>query len=220
MLRKVRIGLGVLILAFSISFLVWGYWPTHRELRVRPVSASPGNAALQERALTLLFPPKIRVGEPGVVRLTLEVDALKDLFSTAGGTDPSTFYDTHNLIAEARFDIPGIPIQPSDLISAPVSQGQTAVFYWTLRPGEARKFRGTVWLYLRAIDRSTGEERRETVSAQMVEIESVKFLGLTVNRVRIAGLVGAAVGLFLALPLFEKLAGDLYRKKRETLKIG
>lgn len=215
MRRNVRIGLGLLLLVGSIVFLAWGYGPAHRELRVRPVSGAAGPAG--KNSLTLLFPPKIRVGEPGVVRLTLKVDALQDLLPDIVGNDLSNFYDTHTVITEARFDLPGIPVQPSELISAPVSQGQTAIFYWTLRPGDAGKFRGTIWLYLRAVDRSTGEERRETVSAQIVEIEAVKFLGLVVNRVRMIGLVGAVTGLFLSLPLFERLAEHLYRKRRNIL---
>jgi hypothetical protein len=214
---KVRTSLGLLILAFSILLLVWGYWPAHRELRVRPVSVNTGITPSEEGALTLLFPPRIRVGDAGVVRLTLEVDALQDFLLTPGETDSSTFYDTHNVIAEARFDLPGVPIQPSELISAPVSQGQTAVFYWTLRPGDAGKFGGTIWLYLRAVDKSTGQERRETVSAQIVEIEAVKFLGLAVNRVRLIGLVGGITGLFLSLPLFEVLAVKLIRKRSKIL---
>ncbi len=108
-----------------------------------------------------------------------------------------------------------MPVQPSELISAPVSRGQTAVFYWTLRPGEAGKFRGTIWLYLRAVDKSTGEERRETVSAQIVEIESVKFLGFVANQARMIGLVGFAAGLFLSLPLFESLAAKLLSKEEK-----
>ena len=214
---KVRTGLGLLILSFSILFLAWGYWPAHRELRVRPVSVNTGITPSEERPLALLFPPRIRVGDAGVARLTVEVDALKDFLLSGGESDSSTFYDTHNVIAEARFDLPGVPIQPSELISAPVSQGQTAVFYWTLRPGDAGKFRGTIWLYLRAVDKLTGQERRETVSAQLVEIEAVKFLGLVANRVRMIGLVGAMAGLFLSLPLFESLAVKLLRKRSKIL---
>jgi hypothetical protein len=216
MLRNVRIGLGLLLLAGSFVFLAWGYWPAHRELRVRPVFTA-GASQAKEDALTLLFPPKIRVGEAGVVRVTLDVGALSDFLPAAGETLSSSFYETHNLIAEARLDLPGVPVQPSGLISAPVSQGQTAVFYWTLRPANAGNFRGTIWLYLRAIDKYTGEEHRETVSAQMVEIESIKFLGFVVNRARTIGFVGAVVGLFLSLPLFESLAANLYRKRRNIL---
>jgi hypothetical protein len=214
---KVRTGLGLLILGFSILFLVWGYWPAHRELRARPVSMSAGGTSVDERALTLLFPPRVRVGEAAVVRLTLAVDTLNDALNSMSGGGFPEVYNTHDIIVEARFDIPGIPVQPSELISAPVSKGQTAVFYWTLRPGEPGKFRGTIWLYLRLVDKLTGQERRETVSAQIVEIESIKFLGFVVNQARMIGLVGAVVGVFLSLPLFEALAVKRLRKRSEIL---
>jgi hypothetical protein len=215
--RKIRTGLGLLILAFSTLFLVWGYWPAHRELRARPVSGAVESTPAGQRAITLLFPPKIRVGEAGVVRLTLDADALREFLPPSGKTGSSNAYDTHKIIAEARFDLPGIPVRPSELISAPVSQGQTAVFYWTLRPTVPGNFRGTIWLYLRLVDKLTGEESRETVSAQIVEIESVKFLGLAVNSVRTVGLVGGGTGLFLSLPLFGALTARLYRKRSGIL---
>jgi hypothetical protein len=212
MLRKLRIGLGLFILAVSILFLAWGFWPVQRELRVRPVSGTPGSAGPEKRGLTLLYPPKIRAGDTGVVRLTLDVD---DLFPAADDTGSSHFYDTHTVIAEARFDLPGISVRPSDLISAPVALGQTAVFYWTLRPVEAGHVLGTIWLYLRTVDKQTGEESRETISAQIVEIESVKFIGLLANRVRAIGLVGVVIGLFLSLPFFGALARIFILKRSE-----
>jgi hypothetical protein len=218
MLRNMRIGLGLFLLAGSFLFLIWGYWPVHRELRVRPVSGAAEEAIGGKNALTLLSPPKIRVGEAGVVRLTMDVDVLKNLHPAVGETADSGFYDTHNVITEARFDIPGIPVRPSELISAPVSQGQTAVFYWTLRPAEAGKFRGTIWLYLRLMDKLTGEESRETVSAQIVEIESVKLLGFPINRVRTIGIVGFVTGLFLSLPFFEAQVVGFLRKRRKISK--
>jgi hypothetical protein len=212
MLRNVRTGLGLLLLAGSTLLLIWGYRPAHRELRVRPVAAAQASEA-GRGDLTLLFPPKIRIGEPAVVRLTLDVDALQAFLPG----ESSNVYESHNVIAESRFDIPGIPVQPSEVISAPVSEGQTAVFYWTLRPKDAGKFRGTIWLYLRTVDKLTGQESRETVSAQIVEIESVKFLGLVVNRARTIAWVGAALGILLSLPFFETLALYFYRKRRNPL---
>jgi hypothetical protein len=215
MLRKLRIGLGLFILAVSILFLAWGFWPVQRELRVRPVSGTPGSAGPEKRGLTLLYPPKIRAGDTGVVRLTLDVDALKDIFPATRDRGSTHFYDTYTIIAEARFDLPGMSVRPSDLISAPVAQGQTAVFYWTLRPVEAGHVRGTIWLYLRTVDKQTGEESRETISAQIVEIESVKFIGLLANRARAIGLVGVVIGLFLSLPFFGALARIFILKRSE-----
>ena len=88
-------------------------------------------------------------------------------------------YETHHVIAEARFDIAGMEVRPTELISEPLAQGTSATFYWSIRPQEVGVYRGTIWLYLRFVDKSNGEESRKTVSAQIVEIEAVNFLGLS-----------------------------------------
>lgn len=218
MLRKLRVGLGFVILAISILILAWGTWPAHREIRVQPASEPAGLGPPGQRALTLDFPPQIRVGEPGVVRLVLHTNEAHA--STGEDADASDFYETHTVIAEARFDIPGMNVRPSELISAPISQGQDAVFYWTLRPGQVGQYRGTIWVYLRTVDKLTGQENRETVAAQIVGMESVKLLGLAANGARTAGLVGVVIGLFLSLPFFDRLARNFGGKRAESHKIG
>jgi len=40
MSRRVRILLGVLILAFSISLLIWGFLPARRETRIQTIPPS------------------------------------------------------------------------------------------------------------------------------------------------------------------------------------
>jgi hypothetical protein len=37
MSRRARILLGLLILAVSLSLLVWGFWPARRETRIQPI---------------------------------------------------------------------------------------------------------------------------------------------------------------------------------------
>jgi hypothetical protein len=37
MSRRARILLGVIILAISISLLIWGFWPARRETRLQPI---------------------------------------------------------------------------------------------------------------------------------------------------------------------------------------
>lgn len=168
----------------------------------------------ERRYLTLEFPPKIRAGDSDIVRLTLEVDDLGNITPTAeieGNVitgeviEIPNLYETHHVVAEARFDIAGVEIRPTELISAPLAQGQSAVFYWSIRPGEAGVYRGTIWLYLRFVDKSSGDESRKTVSAQIVEIEAVNLLGLPANVARSTGLIGSLVGTVLGFPFFEDI---------------
>jgi hypothetical protein len=188
-----------------------------------PVTAQP--AMPERRYLKLEFPPKVRAGDSDVVRLTLEVDDKGNIVPTAeveGNVvqgeviEIPNLYETHHVVAEARFDIAGVEVRPGELISEPISQGQTAVFYWSIRPTETGIYRGTIWVYLRFMDKVSGEESQKTVSAQLVEIEAVNFLGLPVNVARSTGVIGSLVGTILGFPFFEDIIKLLFRKRLKS----
>lgn len=191
------------------------------------VPAVTSQPALPERRrLTLEFPPQMRAGDSDLVRLTLEVDDLGNITPTAevGGNvvtgeviEIPNLYETHHVIAEARFDIAGMDVRPSDLMSEALAQGNTATFYWSIRPPEVGLYRGTVWLYLRFVDKSSGEESRKTVSAQIVEIEAVNLLGMSGSFARTTGVVGSVVGTIIGFPFFEDILKFLL-KRRNKLK--
>ena len=37
-MRQLRTALGIVILAISLILLVWGFWPTRREVLTQPIS--------------------------------------------------------------------------------------------------------------------------------------------------------------------------------------
>jgi hypothetical protein len=184
------------------------------------VTAQP--AMPEKRYLKLEFPPRIRVGDSDIIRLTLEVDDKGNIVPTAevegntvtgGVIEIPNLYETHHVIAEARFDVAGLEIRPTELISMPISQGQTAVFYWSIRAVEVGTYRGTIWLYLRFVDKASGEETTKTVSAQIVEVNAVNFLGLPVNLARSTGVVGSIIGTIIGFPFFEDIVKFFFRKR-------
>ena len=183
-----------------------------------PIPAIP-----EIRILTLEFPAKIRVGDSDVIRLTLEVDDLGNVTPTAqvgenvfAGEEVETpnLYRTHNVIAEAKFDIAGLQISPPELISQILSQGQSVSFFWSVHPTDVGIYRGTIWFYLRFVDKVSGEESRRAVSAQIVEIEAVNFLGLPANLVRTVGWIGFIVGAVIGYPFFVEIVKFIFRKRR------
>jgi hypothetical protein len=180
----------------------------------------------ETRRLTLEFPSKMRAGVEGdIVRLTLEVDDLGNITPTAqidGNVvvgekiEIPDLYETHNVTAEARLDLAGMQIQPADAIYEPLKRGQSAKFFWSIRPQEVGIYRGTVWLHLNFADKSTGEQSRIAVSAQTVEIEAVDFFGLSVNLVRTSGVVGSIVGGVVGFPFIEQIIKFLFRRKKRA----
>jgi len=197
--------------------------PSELPTSVLPVS-TPQPVLPERRRLTLEFPPQIRAGDSDVVRLTLEVDDLGGITPTAeiGGNvvtgeviEIQNLYETHHVIAETRFDIAGMEISPADLSSQPLAQGQSVTFYWSIRPRETGVYRGTIWLYLRFVDKQSGEESQKAVSAQLVEIEAVNLFGLSGNFARTTGVIGSVLGTVIGFPFFEDIVKFLIRRRKK-----
>jgi len=183
---------------------------------------TPQPAIHESRRLTLEFPPTIRSGDADIIRLTLEVDDLGNITPTAQFDENvvtgkivqiPNLYESHHVVAESRFDIAGVEVRPTELISIPLAAGQSATFSWSIRPPEVGVYRGTIWLYLRFVDKLNGEESQITVSAQIVEIEAVNLLGLSGSFARTTGLIGSVLGTILGIPFFEDIIKYLYRRK-------
>lgn len=190
-----------------------------------PVTQVP--AIPERRRLTLEYPSRIRAGDSDVVRLTLEVDDLGNITPTAqfGGdvvtgevVEIPNLYETHNVIAEARFDIAGLQVSPPDLVSQTLSKGQAVTFVWSVRPTEPGNYRGTVWFYLRFADKVSGEESQRPISAQLVEIEAVNLLGLPARFVRTAGGLGSVIGAVIGFPFFEDILRFIFSRRRRKIK--
>jgi hypothetical protein len=196
-----------------------------------PTSVSPevtAQPALPERRrLTLEFPPRMRAGDSDLVRLTLEVDELGNVTPTAqieGNVitgqviEIPNLYESHNVIAETRFDIAGMEVRPADLVSEALSPGSSVTFYWSLRPPEAGVYHGTIWLHLRFVDKSSGEESRKAVSAQLLEIEAANLLGFSGNLARTTGVVGSIVGTVIGFPFLEDILKFVLKKRNKQNK--
>jgi hypothetical protein len=125
-------------------------------------------------------------------------------------------YESHNVTAEARLDLAGMEVSPTDSIFEPLSRGQSATFFWSIHPQEVGKYRGTVWLHLNFTDKSTGEQSRIAVSAQLVEIEAVDFFGLSVNVARTSGVVGSIVGGVVGFPFIEDILKFIFKRRKKS----
>lgn len=179
----------------------------------------------ETRRLTLEYPLKMKAGvESDIVRLTLEVDDLGNITPTAqfeGNVvtgeviEIPNLYETHNVTAEASFDIAGMIVQPSGSTLQPLKQGESVTFHWSIRPQETGVYRGTIWLHLNFVERVSGEESRMAVSAQIVEIEAVDFFGFSVDFVRTSGVIGSVLGIIVGFPFFDDILRFLFRRKKK-----
>ena len=182
--------------------------------------ATPQPAILESRRVVLEWPPVIRAGDADTVRLTLEMDENGNLTPTAEIEGHVTsgqtiaipnLYDTHNMVAEARLDMAGMQVVPSETASQPLRPGQSATFYWSVRSAEAGKFRGVVWFYLRFVPLDGSPESERAISAQTIEIEVVSFMGLKAGPARLLGVAGAFLSSVLGVPFLEDVLRWLWK---------
>ena len=136
----------------------------------------------ETRRLTLQFPTSLRLGDSGVIKLSLETEeTLASNSLTAESTAQETagqaatvpnIYQTHNVIAEADADLPGVQTRPSGPVSEPLLPGESITFLWSVRPSEPAMYRGTVWLFLNFVDKVTGARTRLALAAPSVQIQA------------------------------------------------
>ena len=72
-----------------------------------------------------------------------------------------------------------------------------------------------IWLYLRFVDKQSGQESRKTISAQIVEIEAVNFLGLSGEFARTTGIIGSVVGTIIGFPFFEDIIKFILKRRNK-----
>ncbi len=188
-----------------------------------PVPQTQAPAILEERRLNLEWPSVIRSGDSDVVRMTIEVDQQGNLTPTAeiaghqvrGQTiEIPDVYATHNVLAMARLDMAGVQIAPADMVAQPLLKGRSATFYWSVNPPGVNTYRGTVWLYLRFVPLDGSAPSERAISAQMIEIRSVNFLGLGSTPARFLGIGGTLLGSVLSLDSLVSFLIKQFGKKR------
>jgi hypothetical protein len=239
-IRRIRLILALVILAISLVLLIWGFWPLLRqnqllhiygdslpalagkpmELTSEPLRVASIQLTLTEaRILTLDWPAIIRLGDMDVVHLTLDVDEIG--FSSQKEESPRRItpnldlYATHSVVAEARLDLPGVQVTPSGMVSQPLLPGQSVKFTWQIRCTQTGKYRGVVWFYLSFAPLDGSAESERAISAQSIEIEAIKLLGLNGETARL-GVVGVFMSALLSLPFIEDNLRCLWlRAKKE-----
>lgn len=239
-----RLAAWAVLFAASAATVAWGFWPPARETiklelepgqMAWPSTEAAGNpsgtarmfaagATTEKPTVTLDYPVRLRLQDAGLIRLRL-LGAQPDALSYApgahdgggGAATSSTPVDpaSHNVIVESRLDMPGARVRPYDGIREPLMLDVPVEFVWSVGVFEPKKHRGTAWLFLVIVERSTHQaEKRVALSAQSLEIAGTSFLGLSGPLARIGGGLGLICSWLLAFLIVD----DAPRWLRERLR--
>ena len=182
-------------------------------------------ALLEPFTLTLDSPSVVRLGDVAAIRLTVTIDTVGNVSIIANEsavmpvTNVSDAFDSYNVIAETRIDLPRLYILPAKLICQPIRAGQSITFMWSVRADAVGEYEGTAWFFLRFVPKGddaesagqdSGPEGELAVAAIPFNLRVVSFFGMKGSIARIIGTVGLFVGILIALPLF---LDHLFRSK-------
>ena len=198
-MKLIKKWAAVLLLALSLAMLAWGFWPAgrqERELHIAPqeVLLPDGAPPLpQGLLLRLEWPERMRSGEAGDIRLSVELEAAQPV-----SEQTQVFYAGRRFAIEARLEMAEASYSPPGEVIQGLSVGQPAHFAWQAMAASGA-YPGEVWSYLHLIPLDGGQSQRTVLAAQKIGLQVDSLFGLSSTTVRAAGSVGAVVGLVLLL---------------------
>ena len=172
------------------------------------------SALLETRRVRLEWPEFMRIGDKYTI--TLDFEQPQEInTSQPAPTGFSNVYDCCNVMAEARFDVAGIIVDPANPTRESMPPGQPVRFKWKITAEQAGLYRGTIWLSLRFLPLDGSTPIQGPIYVNDIRFDASSFLGLSGGMARIVGWVGVILGIFLISDVWIDLARR--RNKRGTI---
>jgi hypothetical protein len=176
-----------------------------------PPAATP---VPEERVAELEWPPRMRLGDSDVVRLSV-IPAEDGLIVTTEFPDHRTITGTvalaqpsgYDLVLSARLDGVGFDLSPEGDQRQDWMPGETMTWRWTISPNRAGQQRLSATLALQWLPQpgNPNSARRLTVFTRGLDVRVTTFLGLTSTQAILTGVLGLFLGVVLNLPLVRVL---------------
>ena len=224
MWNKIRRGIAIVLLMMATGMLAWAFVPAERQvliatlspadMQLEPVTGGDSPAILSSRLVRVEWPSVMRIAD----RCWMELDFSQldeGLTQTAQPTGFSDAYDNYNLMAEARFEVAGIRVEPANPTRESMPRGQPLKFKWQLTAYQAGIYDGTLWLLLRFLPLDGKTPSQQPVYVQKITFQTTSLGGLTAPMARWTGGVGAILGIVL---LFGDMIG-WFRRSKDNLGI-
>ncbi len=224
MVKKIRRGVAIVLLLASLSLLIWGNLPGSRqsfsqyiEPTAMQVSAS-GSASipalLEMRQVRVEWPDSLRIGDQADITLTFE-PVKSEILLPSPETKLTDLYGYYALMADSRFEVAGLQVQPAEPRRESLPKGQTVKYRWQVSAQEVGKYAGIVWLSLRFLPLDGGQASEVTVFVHELDIRASSFLGLSGPVARLMGGIVIIVGIAFD---YDVIIGRLTnrRKKQDT----
>jgi hypothetical protein len=201
MLKTVRHIIAFILLIIGIGLLVWASWPVREQTMLQtilpeamrvPKDGEPAQAVLEIRQVELEWPESLRIGDSGEIRLAF-VPAGVGTPADSSGIKFGDVYDQYNLMAEGRFEVTGVKVEPANPVRESFLAGQKILYAWKITADEAGIYPGTVWLYLRFLPLNESSPSQSPIFVSRVELKITSLWGISGPIARLLG--SGAMGL-------------------------
>jgi len=198
-----------------------------------PPRPSPTPETLHQRIVEVEWPPRMRLGDSDIIRLSF-------IPSPEGGYIPTIEFEEHEVVttavpipaerferyyvyATANLHAVGFDVEPGEFPPQEVLIDQPTSWRWSIKPRQAGEHRINLSLVLRWEPRETASEAR--ASEQLVWSDSLSItvtttLGLNARQADLLGTGGSILGGILGLPFGEEGLKWAYRRWRGRRREG
>lgn len=229
---QIRIIFGMVIFIISVAILTWEQLPAAKQSHVFELPSievfdsenkddrTLSSISFEHYQIKLDWPVRMYSGKKETITLNLEAYGRE--INPGGAIEPGNIdgewsdersdmiYESYNLVAEARIDLPGIEIIPKGEISQPLPLGKSLNFQWRISSDHDGIYPGMFWFYINIVQKQGGAHERRALLAYPIKVTSYSFLGLSRDV-----LLGISAVLFLAsFALWYRIFENIYRMVR------
>jgi hypothetical protein len=221
MFRKFRRTASLILLLISIALIVWAVLPNKRQSVVQTISpvemqiSATGKGgdrlSMPDRLVELEWPDTMRIGDIETITLVFR-PVVTDPVSSTQPAGYSDVYAHYNLMAEARYDVAGIVVTPSNPIRESMPARKPVKFTWKISADQVGSYTGSVWLSLRFLPLDGGQAIQVPIYIRDFNIQTSSLFGLNESMAFLLGGVGIVLA---AVIVYDDLIGFVRKRKRK-----
>jgi len=157
MLKTIRHGIGLGLLICGVVLLTWASLPVRQQMMEQtilpaemqlPNNGQPAQAVLESKQVIVEWPDSMRIGDSEEIKMIFEPGGVEGIEGSPE-IGFSNIYDHYNLMAEGRFEVAGVVVEPANPLRESLPPGQSIVYKWKITADKTGVYPGRVWLSLR-----------------------------------------------------------------------
>jgi hypothetical protein len=163
---------------------------------------------METRQAVLEWPKTMRIGEIEEITLIFEPVEGESSSQNLSSVLPE-LYSIYNVMAEARFEVAGIRMNPTNLTRKSMPVGQAVKFKWEISSDQVGSYKGTMWLSLRLLPLDGSQASEVPIYIHEVQLQTTSLFGMNETMVYIIGGVGIVLSMVI---VYSDMIGFVRRR--------